>query len=247
MKYKRWYISLTIALTAASTILYLLQIWIFHRPEDTFFYILQDIAFVPIYVLLVTLILHNLLSSREKRALMKKMNMLIGTFHIEAGAELIRLCSAFSSDMTEIRTKLMVTSKWTARDFQAAVFFVKSMDLKIDSKSADLFSLKALLEVKRSFLLSLLANPNLLEHDSFTDLLWAVFHLAEELSARKSLDGLPHVDYDHLSGDIKRAYSQLLAEWLLYMKHLKADYPYLFSLAVRMNPINPDADAVVKE
>jgi hypothetical protein len=247
MKYKKWYIALAIALTAASTILYLLQIWIFHRTEETFFYMLQDIAFVPIQVLLVTLILNQLLSSREKRALMKKMNMLIGTFHIEVGSELIRLCSAFNSDMTEIRMRLMVTPKWTAKDFQATAALVKSMDLRIDSRSGNLYSLKALLEAKRSFLLILLANPNLLEHDSFTDLLWAVFHLAEELSARKTLEGLPQVDFDHLSGDIKRAYSQLLAEWLLYMKHLKQDYPYLFSLAVRMNPIDPNADPVVKE
>lgn len=247
MKYKKWYIALAIALTAASTLLYLLQIGIFHRTEDTFFYMLQDIAFVPIQVLLVTLILNQLLSSREKRALLKKMNMLIGTFHIEVGAELIKLCAAFNSDMTEIRARLMVTSKWTARDFQSAAAFAKSMDLKIDSRSGDLYSLKSLLEAKRSFLLSLLANPNLLEHDSFTDLLWAVFHLAEELSARKTLEGLPPADFDHLSGDIKRAYSQVLAEWLLYMKHLKADYPYLFSLAVRMNPIDPNADPVVKE
>jgi len=26
------------------------------------------------------------------------------------------------------------------------------------------------------------------------------------------------------------------AEWLLYVEHLKADYPYLFSLVVRMHP-----------
>ncbi|MEW6714338.1 MAG: hypothetical protein AB1306_04535 [Nitrospirota bacterium] len=246
MNHKRWYIALAVALTASSTVLYLLQIGIFHRTEETFFYMLQDIAFVPVQVLLVTLILNQLLSSREKRALMKKMNMLIGTFHIEVGAELIKLCSAFNSDMTEIRTRLMVTPKWTVRDFQTAAALMKSLEIKIDSRSGDLHSLKSLLESKRSFLLSLLANPNLLEHDSFTDLLWAVFHLAEELSARKSLEGLPQVDYDHLSGDIKRAYSQVLAEWLLYMKHLKEDYPYLFSLAVRMNPIDPNADPVVK-
>jgi hypothetical protein len=247
MNHKRWYIALATALTVSSTVLYLLQIFLFSRTEDTFFYMLQDIAFVPIQVLLVTLILNQLLSTREKRALMKKMNMLIGTFHIEVGAELIRLCAAFNNDMTEIRRRLMVTPKWTEKDFQSAAALVKSMDLKIDSRAGDLISLKALLEAKRAFLLSLLANPNLLEHDSFTDLLWAVFHLAEELSARKSLESLPRVDYDHLSGDIKRAYSQLLSEWLLYMKHLQADYPYLFSLAVRMNPINPDADPVIKE
>jgi hypothetical protein len=30
------------------------------------------------------------------------------------------------------------------------------------------------------------------------------------------------------------------------MKHLKIDYPYLFSLAVRTNPFNPDASPEVR-
>ncbi len=45
----------------------------------------------------------------------------------------------------------------------------------------------------------------------------------------------------HLSGDIRRAYSILITEWLAYMKHLKSDYPYLFSLAVRTNPFDQTA------
>ena len=52
-------------------------------------------------------------------------------------------------------------------------------------------------------MLSLLENPNLLEHDSFTDLLLAIFHLSEELAARDTLVGLPQSDYEHLAGDIK--------------------------------------------
>ena len=71
---------------------------------------------------------------------------------------------------------------------------------------------------------------------NFTDLLWAVTHLTEELSHRKDLKTLPNADYEHLSGDIKRAYIMLITEWLAYMKHLKESYPYLFSLAVRTNP-----------
>lgn len=31
------------------------------------------------------------------------------------------------------------------------------------------------------------------------------------------------------------------------MKHPKEDYPYHFSLAMRMNPLDPDADPAVKE
>jgi len=91
-----------------------------------------------------------------------------------------------------------------------------------------------------------LGNPNLLEHDSFTNLLWAVFHLTEELSLRKSLNGLPETDYQHLSGDMKRAYHLLIVEWLDYMMHLKTNYPYLFSLAVRTNPFDTNASVEVK-
>ncbi|MDD5585217.1 MAG: hypothetical protein PHV55_09220 [Candidatus Omnitrophica bacterium] len=47
-----------------------------------------------------------------------------------------------------------------------------------------------------------------------------------------------------LSGDMKRAYQQLILRWLDYMKYLKQDYPYLFSLAMRTNPF--DANAAVE-
>ena len=87
----------------------------------------------------------------------------------------------------------------------------------------------------------LLENPNLLEHDTFTDTLWAVFHLTDELAHREDLKSLPETDVRHLSGDIDRAYKCIVAEWLEYMKHLKRDYPYLFSLAVRTNPFDPAA------
>jgi hypothetical protein len=63
----------------------------------------------------------------------------------------------------------------------------------------------------------------------------------QELEARKSLKGLPDTDMKHLSGDMQRAFSCLLREWLVYMQHLKSDYPYLYSLAVRMNPMDPEA------
>jgi len=94
--------------------------------------------------------------------------------------------------------------------------------------------------------LRLLENPNLLEHESFTELLWAVFHLTEELCSRVDLKQFPDADFQHLSGDIKRAYVLLIAEWLAYMKHLRDSYPYLFSLAARMNPFDPKASPIVK-
>ena len=84
-------------------------------------------------------------------------------------------------------------------------------------------------------------NPNLLEHESFAELLWAVSHLSEELDHRQNLGNLTQTDSKHLAGDIERAYRLLMREWLSYMEHLKKEYPYLFSLAVRTNPFDPEA------
>jgi hypothetical protein len=95
------------------------------------------------------------------------------------------------------------------------------------------------LTTERDFLLSLLGNPNLLEHEIFTELLWAVFHLAEELGNRSDVSNLPENDYQHLVGDITRVHVLLVTQWLAYMKPLHTDYPFLFSLAVRTNPFNP--------
>jgi hypothetical protein len=86
------------------------------------------------------------------------------------------------------------------------------------------------------YLLTLLENPNLLEHDRFTDLLWATTHLDEELEARTSLKDLPESDLEHLAVDIQRMYDHLASEWLDYVQHLKSSYPFLYSLVLRTHP-----------
>jgi hypothetical protein len=75
-------------------------------------------------------------------------------------------------------------------------------------------------------MLALLENPQLYDHDRFTNLMHAVFHRAEELISRERLVDLPLADYDHLSTDSTRVYGQLVVEWLMYMQHLKKHSPY---------------------
>ena len=103
-----------------------------------------------------------------------------------------------------------------------------------------------MLDEKRNMLVTLLANPNLLEHERFTDLLWAIFHLMEELDARPALTGLPQTDLDHIAGDIQRVYSRLTVEWLLYCRHLQKAYPYIFSIIARTHPLQENPSAIVK-
>ena len=85
----------------------------------------------------------------------------------------------------------------------------------------------------------------MLEHEDFSDLLRAVFHLREELVQREHLQDLQPADAAHLEGDAKRAYGVLIHQWLDYMNHLAADYPYLFSLAVRRNPFQENSSVEV--
>ena len=88
----------------------------------------------------------------------------------------------------------------------------------------------------------MLENPTLQEHGPFTEVLRAVFHLLDELMHRPNLSTLPDTDRRHLEGDIVRIYRLLVIEWLSYMHYLKENHGYLLSLALRVNPFDPEAD-----
>lgn len=225
----------------ASVIIYVADYYIAGNSRDILLGFLGNFAFLPIYVLFVTLMIERVLREREREALRQKLNMVIGVFFSEVGTALITDTLSFIREPGELTERLQFSPHWTDKDFNLAKVFLEGHEIQMDSSKGDLLALKSFLVDRKGFMLGLLENPNLLEHDEFTDLLWAVFHLIQELEARKSLSGLPKADMEHLSGDIRRAYNYLLREWVVYMQHLKRDYPYLFSLAVRTNPMNPEA------
>jgi hypothetical protein len=246
MKQGRWQIILASTLVVTATALYALQISLFHAERDTFFYLFQDLAFVPIQVLLVTFIVDRFLRIRERMALLKKLNMVIGAFFSEVGTKLLSAFVTFDPDAGALREVLSSTGTWTEQRFDGAISELKAHQVRMDCTRGDLAGLKEFLAARRGFLLRLLENQNLLEHETFTELLWAVFHLMEELSSRSDVRDLARPDCEHIAGDIKRAYVILVTEWLSYLKHLKQEYPYLFSLAVRTNPFDPNASVEVK-
>lgn len=240
-----WQVGFGLVLLIIAAIIFAVQIAVFHNTHETVFLFLQELAFIPIEVLLVTLLLHRFLSIREKKVLLNKMNMLIGLFFSEVGIRLARKFFEFDRDAESLKKILSVEADWKENDFRIAGINMKKNIFHVDACKGDLVELKALLSSKRSLLAGLLANPNLLEHDTFTQLMQAVFHLTEELEYRPDLTGLPAADYSHISGDITRVYRLLGQEWLDYMQFLKKDYPYLFSLSLRSNPFNDNASVVI--
>jgi uncharacterized protein (DUF2267 family) len=245
MKGPHWQVLLGGALIILSAAVYVIHYLIFRDTHHIFIYLVGDIAFVFFEVLLVTLVIHSLLSQREKRQRLEKLNMVIGAFFSEVGTKLLSYFSDLDPHLNKIRQELVVTGEWSEDDFLAVSNRLRSYQYEVDIRQVELTGLKALLVKNRDFLLRLLENPNLLEHESFTELLRAVFHLTEELESRDDIESLPDTDYNHLAGDIKRVYSQLVHQWLDYMKHLKDNYPYLFSLALRTNPFDQEASPIV--
>ena len=245
MKQYHWQTGFGIGLIILSVFFYALHFFFFGDMHHILIYLLGDVAFLPVEVLLVTLVIHELLTLREKRARLHKFNIVIGLFFSEVGTTLISLCREVEEDTEERHNELKAVDSWPTKTFDRMRAQYSSKDFSIACTTEDLVPFRDLLLGRHDFLLRLLENPSLLEHERFTELLWAVFHLADELRHRNILDNLPKGDLEHLASDIKRAYQLLITEWLAYMKHLKIEYPYLFSLAVRTSPFNPDAKVEV--
>jgi hypothetical protein len=241
-----WKFFLGLGLVISSALVYLVHYFVFRDSHHIFIYLIGDVAFVFIEVLMVTLIIHRLLGQRETDAMLEKLNMVIGTFFSEVGTSLLVYLSDFDPKLNEIRKNLIITADWNDADFLKVSKHLRRYKYGIDIHKIDLQRLRTDLMERRDFMVRLLENPVLLEHESFTNLLRAVFHLVEELTSRETLTDLPETDLQHLAGDIKRAYILLVREWLDYMKYLKNNYPYLFSLAMRTNPFDQEASPVVK-
>jgi hypothetical protein len=244
---KRHSFILTLAaiLLLLSGIIYFADYLIFHDVHQLLIYLVGDLAFLPLEVMLVVLIIERILTHREKQAKLQKLNMVVGAFFSEVGNYLLRGLLEHFQNKEEISLHLNVTAAWTKKDFQKAADFTYHLPVDVNCRNLDLVQLKEFLSRRREFLLTLLENPSLLEHDRFSDLLWAVTHVDEELEARPSLSNLPDKDLDHIAGDIRRMYDHLASEWLDYVEHLKSKYPYLFSLILRTHPFQERSSPII--
>ncbi len=155
------------------------------------------------------------LARREREARIQKLNLIIGAFFSEMGIDLLARLSAASKDKEDLLRALQVDHHWSPKDFQFAHQMVKHAELDVEISKEDWPEWRRFLRGKGDFLLRLLENPSLLEHEDFSDLLRAVFHLREELVQRKDVQDLQLADAGHLRGDAKRVYGLLIHQWLV--------------------------------
>ena len=186
-----------------------------------------------------------MLNRRERKTRNEKLNMVMNLFFSEIGNRLLRYFVGLDPHVASLRKDLVVTNDWSAADFLKVSQLLKSHKYNIDIEKVPHEELKTFFDGKVDLLLRLLENPALLERESFTETIRAVFHLRDELLLRQDISQLPESDKKHLAGDIKRAYRLLALQWLDYMRYLKDNYPYIFSLAMRINPFDLNASPIV--
>lgn len=245
-KSRSWLVLASLALVACSILGYVVHYVVFRDAYHIFFYLLLDVSFLFLNVCVVILFIERLLGQREKKAKFRKLNMVIGTFFSEVGLDLLRTLSLHAANFDRLRSQLEFRPDWKPADFRAARVAAGSFPYQMTITPEYLRELRALLTSRSDFLVTLLENPNLLDHERFTDLLWAVFHLGEELSFRKGdLESLPPSDLEHLAVDVRRVCSLITVEWMHYAQHLKGSYPFLFSLAARINPLGSHPSPIV--
>ena len=209
--------------------------------------ILIIIAGVGAFVAVFAEIMENLISREERKSRRRKINMIVGLFFSEFGNGMLRTLSSGDACIESIRKELLISATWNSADFERLKNKLENHAYCIETDAVNLVELKETLSKKKEFLMLLLENPVIFEHDSFTDTLQAFFHLTEELTFREDPAHLSPPDTTHLLNDINRGYRLLVFEWVTYMEHLKEHYPFLFSLAMRTNPFDPEAHVEIRD
>ncbi len=189
--------------------------------------------------------LQLVLQRRQELIRQRGLQMLVGVFFSEIGTRLLQILSGCDPDLDRIRQDLILGQDWSEREFAAVNARLERHAYSIDPARMRFDSLRAYLMEKGDLLLRLLENPNLMEHESFTDLIVAISHVKEELVSRPEPLVVPDTDLAHLANDARRVYVLLAKQWVSYMLHLRKEYPYLFSLALRTNPFCVDRSAIV--
>jgi len=235
-----WKLIAGIAMVVLSIVVYFIHFLIFRDAHHIFIYLIGDVAFVFIEVLMVSIIIHHLLNEWEKKSHLKKLNMVIEVFFSEFGKHLLVYLSNFDKNLNNIHDLIIDKDGRCDIDFRSAFKAINKYKAHIEINKVDLAKLSKFLTDKRGFLVNLLQNPNLLEHQTFTETIMAIFHITEELAAR-DLNNLSKEDVEHTKTDIERAYNKLIYQWLSYMQYTKSHYPYFFLFAMRTNPFDEKA------
>lgn len=219
-----------IGLGIVSAAIYILQILIFHDPRNTFFYIFQDLAFMPVSIAIATLLIGDLVDRHETKERIEKTRMLTSTFYTHVGVYLIEAMLQVTDERAQLGSALAVQcdSEDEVRKVQNRV---KELDLHVHLTKECYDRVTDLMDQSSTAMLVLASSPVLLEHEEFTDMLWGIFHLTDERRIRGEYENLTEEDRLHLEKDYARVLTKLVSEAIANAQYLQKVYPDYYSRA----------------
>lgn len=232
MKNFKHYILVSFILIFTSFIMFLFHYLIFGQLENTIYYSLMSLCFIPINILGVTLVFEKLENRRAKIERLNKLNMLVGLFFSDVGFNLLKLIAVGDTKINYLNLDF--------NDIRSCTNKLANHEHDISFDLIDYPKLKQLVIGSREILSTLIANENILEHEIFTDLLMALMHLRDEILFIQHKEELNHDDCIHLKGDLIRVYKTLTIQWINYLSHLKQFYPFQYNSAIKYNPFPLD-------
>lgn len=224
-------------LVGLSLFLHYVHYLIFKDAHHTLIFLVADIAFIPMEVFFTSLVLDKLLEKRELSHLLERLNMLIGLFYTELGTDLLKEIVVGDNDLNLIRKDSIKEKCEDKISFDILVKDILSHEYIIDIHKINLKNIQTQLDNNKDLIITLLTNNNLLEHETFTEMLMAIIHLKDELNSRYN-DNIEEYEINHISKDIEVAYKYLTIEWAKYMEYLRDNYPVLFTKALINNPFD---------
>jgi hypothetical protein len=125
MKKHKSEMKLSIILLCTSIALYSIQYMIFKNAKSEYENLFNQLSFLPIYVLIVTVIIEHLLNKKEKEAIIRKLNVIIGVFFNEMGRELLSEFSIRDMNFHSIKHGFMFTTNSFEKQYVENVNILK--------------------------------------------------------------------------------------------------------------------------
>ena len=155
------------------------QVLIFHDERTTAFYLLQDLAFMPVTIAIATLVVGELVDEREKKERLEKTKMLTSSFFTGIGAFLIReiLRMTDADGFVHEVVKNGAEQSGTVGEIQRQL---ENEKLNVHIDAAGYTKIQQIIRSNQTNILVIASNPLIIEHECFSEMLWGVFHLMDE-------------------------------------------------------------------
>jgi len=226
-------IYLMLALSAAA---YTLHYLLFRDLHHILIFFFHDLAFLPLEVVLVSLVFEKLLSRSRSDEYHGKITMLESVFFSESGCDLLLYLHSCDPNGSQLRERLALDACWGKREYAAAAAFLKRYPFKIDSEKLDFYGIHYHLSTRHAYLLKIIDNPALMEHEDFTDLILDIYLLWEELDGHDDLYSLPPDARARLCELVNSIYTLLTDEWLDNARNIQEHQPARLNKIIQSNP-----------